>query len=262
MSRFSASRPTTATLPWQSAPACPAAPVHHRRAVQNPGRGDVAGGAAFYRAHLHAQRAPGAARPGFAHGQRSWGEGDGGHGACWASSMNRLSSVTPRKKPRKQAGSVLRARCGWRSTRLSGTPSAISACEASIRLPSITSATTSSAPASRSRSMSESSTVRTITVRFRAQLLHHLQDADRGMGVGIGNHQRLGAHQPAASSTFLAASPNTTASPAAAARAPARPDRGQTLNGFTLQQPRQRSAAAAITANQHMLAAQYADTRI
>ena len=50
-----------------------------------------------------------------------------------------------------------------RTTRFKGTPSSTNACEASIKLDSKVSGTTSDAPAAMSRSMSASSRVRTIT---------------------------------------------------------------------------------------------------
>ena len=64
-------------------------------------------------------------------------------------------------------------------TRRIGTPTSASAWLASISEPSIASGTTSVAPAARSRSMSVSSIVRTITGTFGACSLHEAQDLQR-----------------------------------------------------------------------------------
>ena len=74
--------------------------------------------------------------------------------------------------------------------RSSGTPSTSSECEASIRLPSSTSGTTSVAPAAISLSISLSSTVRTITGRSGRCALDVMQDLERHRRVGEGDRHR------------------------------------------------------------------------
>ena len=221
----------------------------------------MAGGAAFYRAHLHAQRAQVQLAQGFAHGGGAGGEGDGGQAGLLGVVHGQAFVSHATEKAAKQAVAFFAhaadaaqhavKRHAQRHQRLRGQHQAAfhhfghhfvgAGFAQQVDVGVIHGAHNHG--------------------EVGAQLLHHLQDADRGMGVGIRNHQCLGAHQAGGQQHFFfggVAKHHGVASGGGLAHPLRVQIEGKHRDGFALQQPRQRLAAAAIAANQHMFAAQHA----